>query len=66
MLSYHHMLNYPKSGDFLVDGQYVFEVGGKAKSKKQIKDETAAWVVADGLEIGVEGKIPLWLFGFLY
>ena len=66
MLSYHHTLNYPKSGDFLVDGQYVFEVGGKAKSKKQIKDETAAWVVADGLEIGVEGKIPLWLFGFLY
>ena len=66
MLSYHHTLNYPKSGDFLVDGQYVFEVGGKSKSKKQIKDETAAWVVADGLEIGVEGKIPLWLFGFLY
>ena len=57
MLSYHHMLNYPKSGDFWVDGQYVFEVGGKAKSKKQIKDEAAAWV---------EGKIPLWLFGFLY
>ncbi|HRJ54608.1 MAG TPA: AAA family ATPase [Candidatus Thiothrix moscowensis] len=66
MLSYHHTLNYPKSGDFLVDGQYVFEVGGKSKSKKQIKDEAAAWVVADGLEIGVEGKIPLWLFGFLY
>jgi hypothetical protein len=66
MLSYQHTLNYPKSGDFLVDGQYVFEVGGKSKTKKQIKDETAAWVVADGLEIGVEGKIPLWLFGFLY
>ena len=66
MLSYHHMLNYPKSGDFLVNGQYVFEVGGRTKTKKQIKDETAAWVVTDGLEIGGEGKIPLWLFGFLY
>ena len=66
MLSYHHTLNYPKSGDFLVDEQYVFEIGGKSKTKQQIKAETAAWVVADGLEIGVERKIPLWLFGFLY
>ena len=45
-----------------MNGQYVFEVGGRTKTKKQIKDETAA----DGLEIGGEGKIPLWLFGFLY
>jgi predicted AAA+ superfamily ATPase len=66
MLSYRHTLNYPKGGDLMVDGRYVFEVGGKSKSKKQIKDEDTAWVVADGLEIGVEGKIPLWLFGFLY
>lgn len=66
MLSYQHTLNYPKSGDFLVDEQYVFEVGGKSKTKQQIKAETAAWIVADGLEIGVEGKIPLWLFGFVY
>ena len=33
MLSYHHTLNYPKSGDFLVDEQYVFEIGGKSKTK---------------------------------
>lgn len=66
MLSYQHTLNYPKGGDFMVDERYIFEVGGKSKSKKQIKDEDAAWVVADGLEIGVDGKIPLWLFGFLY
>lgn len=66
MLSYQHRLNYPKGGDFMVDERYVFEVGGKSKSKKQIKDEAAAWVVSDGLEIGVDGKIPLWLFGFLY
>lgn len=66
MLSYQHALSYPKSGDFRVDDRYVFEIGGKSKSKKQIKDETTAWVVADGLEIGVGDKIPLWLFGFLY
>ncbi|MGB1008701.1 MAG: ATP-binding protein, partial [Thiolinea sp.] len=52
-LSYQHTLNYPKGGDFIVDERYVFEVGGRSKSKKQIKDEQLAWVVADGLEIGV-------------
>ncbi len=66
MLSYRHTLNYPKSGDFIVDGRYTFEIGGKSKSNKQIKGEQAAWVVADGLEIGMDDKIPLWLFGFLY
>ena len=49
-----------------MDERYVFEVSGRSKSKKQIKDERLDWAVADGLEIGVEGKIPLWLFGFLY
>ncbi len=50
----------------MVDERYVFETDGRSKSKKQIKDERLAWVVADGLEIGVEGKIPLWLLGFSY
>jgi len=43
-------------GDFLVEGKYTFEIGGKNKSFNQIKD----------LEIGFANKIPLWLFGFLY
>jgi len=66
MVSYHHTLNYPKGGDFIVDEQYVFEVGGRSKTQKQIKDAEQGWVVADNLEVGVERKIPLWLFGFLY
>ena len=66
MLSYHHTLNYPKGGDFMVDEKYVFEVGGRSKSKKQIKDLENAWIVSDDLEFGVGRKIPLWLFGFLY
>ncbi|PWQ98033.1 AAA family ATPase [Leucothrix pacifica] len=66
MLSYQHMLNYPKGGDFMVDERYVFEVGGRSKSMRQIKDLENAWVVADNIEIGAQQKIPLWLFGFLY
>jgi len=55
----------PKQGDFLING-YTFEVGGKNKTKKQIKDLKNAYLVVDDIEIGSGNKIPLWLFGFLY
>ena len=55
-----------KKGDFLVNDKYIFEVGGKNKSFKQIKDLDNSFVVADDIEIGFGNKIPLWLFGFLY
>lgn len=66
MLSYEHTLNYPKSADFIVDEYYTFEVGGRDKNFKQLKDAKAGFVAADGIEVGVDRKIPLWLFGFLY
>lgn len=59
-------LSLPEKGDFLVDGKYLFEVGGAKKSFEQIKDEPDSYVAADGIEIGHGNKIPLWLFGFLY
>jgi len=65
-VSYGHSVNYPKSGDFILDEKYTFEVGGKDKSFKQLKDVNEGYVVADNIEIGVDNKIPLWLFGFLY
>ena len=55
-----------KVGDFLIDAKYTFEIGGKNKSFKQIKDIENAFVVADDIEVGFGSKIPLWLFGFLY
>jgi len=65
-LRYRHKLHYPKKGDFLVDKKYLFEIGGKNKSFKQIKDIQNSFIVADDIEIGFGDKIPLWLFGFLY
>jgi len=53
-------------GDFVVDEKYIFEIGGKKKSFKQIKDIKNSFVVADDIEVGFGHKIPLWLFGFLY
>ena len=53
-------------GDFLVDDKYTFEVGGKNKSFKQIKDIENSYLISDDIEIGFKNKIPLYLFGFLY
>ena len=66
MLYKQHLVNYATKGDFLVDEKYTFEVGGKNKSFKQIKDIPNSYVVANDIEIGFGNKIPLWLFGFLY
>ena len=66
ILSQGYELRYSKAGDFLVDGHYAFEIGGKNKSFKQIKNIADSFVVADDIEVGFGNKIPLWLFGFLY
>ncbi len=66
MLQNSHQIEVAKKGDFLVDGKYLLEVGGRKKSFKQIKDNANAYVVADDIEIGSGNKIPLWLFGFMY
>ena len=65
-LSFEHQLSYPKSGDFMVDEKHIFEVGGRSKTKKQIKELESAYVVSADIEVGSMNKIPLWLFGFLY
>lgn len=61
-----HQVNYTKKGDFLINEQYSFEVGGKSKSQKQIKGINNSFLALDEIETGVGNIIPLWLFGFLY
>ena len=65
-VSLKYKLNIAKEGDFLVDSKYLFEIGGKNKSFKQIKDIDKSFVVSDDIEVGFGNKIPLWLVGFLY
>lgn len=65
-LRYKHMVNISVQSDFLIDGKYTFEIGGKEKGRKQIEGLENAYVAADNLEYGFGNKIPLWLFGFLY
>lgn len=67
-LAYQHELSYPDRGDFLVDHQYYFEVGGPNKSTGQLAGlpPDITYFAIDQIELGFENKIPLWLFGFLY
>ncbi|PKP36681.1 MAG: AAA family ATPase, partial [Bacteroidetes bacterium HGW-Bacteroidetes-15] len=60
------MIKIPKFGDFEIDGKFIFEIGGKNKTYKQIKNEKNAFIVSDDILTGAYNKIPLWLFGFLY
>ena len=61
-----HRINYPKTGDFLVDEKYLLEVGGPSKTAKQIAQAENAFVVADDFDFAIGQKIPIWLFGLLY
>lgn len=61
-----HKVVYSGVGDFLVDGQWTFEIGGAGKGFEQIKDVPNSFVACDDMEIGIGNKIPLWLLGFLY
>ena len=51
--------------DFLVNG-ITFEIGGRNKKQKQIKDVENAYIVKDDIEYGSLNIIPLWQFGLLY
>lgn len=61
-----HDVQAPAKGDFIVDGEGLFEIGGVGKGFGQIKDIPDSYVVNDDTEIGFGSKIPLWLFGLLY
>ena len=65
-LNYTHKIRYSDAGDFIVDQKFIFEIGGKDKTNKQIAATEHSFIAADGIEYGYQNKIPLWLFGFLY
>lgn len=60
-----HEVTFSGIGDFLVDGQYTFEVGGKNKKFDQIRDMPNSYLAIDDIETGFNHKIPLWMFGLL-
>jgi uncharacterized protein len=66
MLTVGHSVSVPTRGDFLVNDDTTFEVGGKNKGDSQIRSIENALMALDNIEIGQGKRIPLWLFGYLY
>ena len=61
-----HKLEYPQVGDVLVDGKWLFEIGGRKKSFNQIKDIPDSYLAIADTETGRGNRIPIWMFGLLY
>lgn len=62
---YQNEVNYTSQGDFIING-ITYEIGGRNKNSRQIRNIADAYIVADDLEIGINNRMPLWAFGFLY
>lgn len=61
-----HSIRTDFHADFIIDQKYRFEVGGKSKNEKQIKDLPNSYLAIDGVHSGFGKRIPLYLFGLLY
>ena len=51
--------------DFQIDGR-TFEIGGKSKGMKQIKEANEGYIVKDQIEYSSGNILPLWWFGLNY
>jgi len=61
-----HQLRATAAGDFAVEPDLVFEVGGRNKTTRQLKDAAHGYLALDDIDVGSGIRVPLWLFGFLY
>lgn len=59
-------LTAPSHGDFCLENKWVFEVGGKSKTKKQLRGIQDSFILADNILLADHGKIPIWLLGFMW
>ncbi|WP_439473752.1 ATP-binding protein [Algoriphagus formosus] len=60
-----HQVTSSAASDFKI-GDLEFELGGKNKGEKQLKNVEKGYLVKDDIEIGFLNTIPLWHFGLMY
>lgn len=65
-ISVDNKVEAPKVGDFIINDSYIFEIGGKSKTRKQIVNEVNSYTALADIEYGRDKKIPIWIFGLLY
>jgi len=54
-----------KISDFEIEDM-TFEVGGRKKKGKELKDAEKGYIVKDDIEYAAGKSIPIWMFGFIY
>lgn len=54
-----------KISDFEI-GDITFEVGGRKKKGRQLKDADRGYIVKDNIEYAAGKNVPIWMFGFIY
>ncbi len=64
-MNVNHNVISSKTADFVIDN-YTFEIGGKNKTQKQIKNTENAFVVKDDIEYGYLNVVALWALGLNY
>ena len=64
-VGFKNQLDHTKTGDFLVNQNLHFEIGGKGKTSSQLKGNKG-FIAADNIEYGSGNVIPLWMFGLMY
>ena len=60
-----HSVSSSRISDFEIEG-ITFEVGGKNKKGKQLKEAATGYIVKDNIEYATGKNIPIWMFGFIY
>lgn len=66
-LTFGHAVEYSKQkGDFLIDGQYTVEVGGRNKGLSQIAGVDNSFILADDIGTPFGRELPIWTLGFMY
>ena len=60
-----HFITSSPVSNFEIDGR-TFEVGGKLKTQRQIKQAAEGYIVKDDIGHTYQNVIPLWMFGFVY
>jgi predicted AAA+ superfamily ATPase len=63
-LAARHSLNITEQGHFQTDHKQTFETGVSERTFRGNMKEH--YSVVDDMETGLDNKIPLWLFGFMY
>ena len=60
-----HSVYSSKISDFEID-DITFEVGGRNKKGKQLREADKGYIVKDNIEYAVGKNVPIWMFGFIY